>query len=156
VFFLQKRTGLDNQIFEVIKLRTMHPNAEAHTRQATPNDARITRAGRFLRRFHLDEIPQFINVWLGQMSVVGPRPHMLNHTEEYRQLIGDFMVRHYIKPGVTGLAQSHGLSGEITHTDLLLARVKADVYYLENWSIWLDIKVVLETLVMILFSKKEN
>lgn len=153
IFFIQERTGMDNRTFRMIKLRTMYKNAEANTRQAEANDERITQAGHFLRRFHLDELPQLLNVLIGQMSVVGPRPHMLNHTEKYRQIIEDYMVRHYIKPGVTGLAQSRGLSGEITHTELLRERVKADVYYLENWSIWLDLKIIIDTLAIIFKGK---
>ncbi len=120
-------------------------NKEADVRQATAGDERITKVGRFLRKHNLDELPQFINVLAGHMSVVGPRPHMLNHTEAYRKLINEFMVRHLIKPGITGLAQTRGLRGETENPEQMRKRVKADVYYLENWSLLLDMKIILET-----------
>lgn len=142
VFFVQKRSGLNNIVFSCYKLRTMRPNPEADSRQATQNDPRITRSGRFLRKFSLDELPQFWNILLGQMSVVGPRPHMLAHTEHYRQRIGQFMVRHLIRPGLTGLAQIRGLRGETPNDADMEARIKADVYYLENWSFLLDMKII--------------
>ena len=145
VFFKQRRSGLNNEEFYVYKFRSMVLNDEADTRQAEENDERITSIGHFLRRHNLDELPQFINVLKGQMSVVGPRPHMLNHTSAYRQLIDTFMVRHLITPGITGLAQSRGLRGETPETEDMEARVKADVYYLENWSLLLDVKIVLVT-----------
>jgi Undecaprenyl-phosphate glucose phosphotransferase len=145
VFFIQKRSGLNNEIFNVIKFRTMVVNADADQKQATASDARITPIGHFMRKHNLDELPQFINVLLGHMSVVGPRPHMINHTEEYRKLIDEFMVRHLIKPGITGLAQSRGLRGETQDPEMMRERVKADVYYLENWSLFLDIKIILDT-----------
>ena len=143
VFFKQKRSGLNNKEFYVYKFRSMVLNDEADTRQAEANDERITKIGHFLRRYNLDELPQFINVFFGKMSVVGPRPHMLNHTKDYRNLIDTFMVRHLITPGITGLAQSRGLSGETPETEDMEARVKADVYYLENWSLLLDVKIIL-------------
>lgn len=145
VFFIQRRSGLNNEIFNVIKFRTMVVNADADQKQATADDARITTIGKFMRKHNLDELPQFINVLLGHMSVVGPRPHMINHTEEYRKLIDTFMVRHLIKPGITGLAQSRGLRGETQNPEMMRERVKADVYYLENWSLFLDIKIILDT-----------
>jgi lipopolysaccharide/colanic/teichoic acid biosynthesis glycosyltransferase len=123
----------------------MAVNKEADILQASADDIRITPFGKFLRKHNLDELPQFFNVFLGQMSVVGPRPHMLAHTEAYRQLIDEFMVRHLIKPGITGLAQTQGLRGETSNPEQMRARVKADVYYLENWSLLLDLKIVGDT-----------
>ena len=145
VFFKQKRSGLNNSEFWVLKFRSMVVNAESDSRQATYNDERITKVGHFLRKHNLDELPQFINVLKGEMSIVGPRPHMLSHTQDYRALIDTFMVRHLIKPGITGLAQSRGLRGETRETEDMEARVKADVYYLENWSLMLDLKIILVT-----------
>lgn len=145
VFFKQLRSGLNNNEFYVYKFRSMVVNDEADTRQATENDERITRIGQFLRTHNLDELPQFINVLKGQMSIVGPRPHMLNHTSAYRELIDTFMVRHLITPGITGLAQSRGLRGETPETEDMEARIKADVYYLENWSLLLDVKIIVVT-----------
>jgi putative colanic acid biosynthesis UDP-glucose lipid carrier transferase len=130
-------------------------NDEADTKQATANDSRITKVGHFLRNHNLDELPQFINVLKGQMSIVGPRPHMLNHTSAYRELIDSFMVRHLITPGITGLAQSRGLRGETPETEDMEARVKADVYYLENWSLLLDVKIILVT-IWNMFSKSNG
>jgi len=146
VFFTQKRSGFNNQVFAVIKFRTMLVNDEADQKQASKYDSRITGVGRFLRQHNLDELPQFFNVLAGHMSVVGPRPHMLNHTAQYRKLIDEFMVRHLIMPGITGLAQSRGLRGNTSEADLMNERVKADVYYLENWSFILDAKIIFETI----------
>jgi putative colanic acid biosynthesis UDP-glucose lipid carrier transferase len=146
VFFTQQRSGLNNAVFNVLKFRTMTVNPQADTRQATKGDERITSIGHFLRKHNLDELPQFLNVLAGHMSVVGPRPHMLNHTAAYRKLIDAFMVRHLIKPGITGLAQTRGLRGETGDPGQMRDRVKADVYYLENWSLLLDLKIVLETI----------
>jgi lipopolysaccharide/colanic/teichoic acid biosynthesis glycosyltransferase len=146
ILFKQKRSGLNNRIFTVLKFRTMHVNKDADARQAIPGDERITRIGSFLRTHNLDELPQFFNVLMGHMSVVGPRPHMLQHTAEYSALINTFMVRHLIKPGITGLAQTRGLRGETTNTEQMRLRVKADVYYLENWSLLLDLKIIADTL----------
>lgn len=145
VFFRQQRSGLNNDVFTVLKFRTMTVNKEADILQASAYDIRITPFGKFLRKHNLDELPQFFNVFLGQMSVVGPRPHMLAHTVAYRQLIDEFMVRHLIKPGITGLAQTRGLRGETSNPEQMRERVKADVYYLENWNLLLDIKIVADT-----------
>ncbi|MCT4625271.1 MAG: undecaprenyl-phosphate glucose phosphotransferase [Schleiferiaceae bacterium] len=155
VFFKQLRSGLNNEEFYVYKFRSMVVNDEADTKQATANDSRITKVGHFLRNHNLDELPQFINVLKGQMSIVGPRPHMLNHTSAYRELIDSFMVRHLITPGITGLAQSRGLRGETPETEDMEARVKADVYYLENWSLLLDVKIILVT-IWNMFSKSNG
>jgi len=149
VLFNQERTGLNNQAFMCHKFRTMKINAEADSIQATQNDPRITSVGRFLRNTSLDELPQFINVFSGEMSVVGPRPHMLKHTEQYKKEVGKFMLRHAIKPGITGLAQAKGYRGEIKNIQLLEGRVKYDRFYVENWSLYLDIKIIFMTLVAI-------
>ena len=145
VFFVQKRSGEGNEEFWCYKFRSMKVNAEADTKQATVGDARITRVGSFLRKSNLDELPQFINVLLGDMSVVGPRPHMLKHTEEYSKIVNNFMVRHFVKPGITGAAQANGYRGDTTDPVMMEKRVQYDLWYLENWSFWLDIKIVFLT-----------
>lgn len=146
VFFKQKRTGLGNREFNCWKFRSMTVNQDSDKIQATKDDKRITKVGHFLRKSSLDEFPQFINVFLGEMSVVGPRPHMLKHTEEYSQLIGNFMNRHAIKPGITGLAQVKGYRGEIDDSHLLTNRVRLDRFYVNNWSLYLDLKIVFFTI----------
>ena len=133
VFFTQVRSGRDNHPFKCYKFRSMYVNKDADDKQATRNDHRITKVGSILRRTSLDELPQFFNVLLGNMSVVGPRPHMIKHTKQYSALIDQFMVRHFLKPGITGWAQSRGLRGETRTVDAMLKRVEADVWYLENW-----------------------
>jgi putative colanic acid biosynthesis UDP-glucose lipid carrier transferase len=145
VFFVQIRSGRDNKPFKCFKFRSMKVNAESNKKQATRNDERITRIGSFLRRSSLDELPQFFNVLIGNMSVVGPRPHMISHTKQYAQLIDKFMVRHFLKPGITGYAQINGLRGETKTTEAMLQRVEADVWYLENWSFLLDLKIIFLT-----------
>lgn len=145
VFFVQLRSGRDNRPFKCFKFRSMRVNAESDSKQATKGDARITGIGAFMRKTNLDELPQFFNVLTGHMSVVGPRPHMLSHTEEYSALIDQFMVRHFLKPGITGWAQVNGLRGETKTTGAMLERVEADVWYLENWSFILDLKIIFLT-----------
>jgi len=145
VFFTQIRSGRDNKPFKCYKLRSMRVNNDSDSKQATRNDDRITPIGRIMRKTSLDELPQFFNVLIGNMSVVGPRPHMIRHTVEYSQLIDSFMVRHFLKPGITGWAQVKGLRGETKNTEDMLARVEADVYYLENWSFLFDLKIVFLT-----------
>jgi putative colanic acid biosynthesis UDP-glucose lipid carrier transferase len=147
VFFKQERTGEGNSIFFCYKFRTMrsHPRHVADSVQAMRDDDRVTAIGRLLRRTNLDELPQFWNVLKGEMSVVGPRPHMVKHTTDYRRLVERYMVRHLVKPGVTGWAQVNGLRGA-TETPLLMQkRVEHDIYYIEHWSFWLDIKIILLT-----------
>lgn len=146
VFFVQKRTGINNQIFNCIKFRSMLVNEHADIKQATANDSRITRIGRFLRNTNLDELPQFFNVFLGQMSVVGPRPHMLKHTEEYSKLINYYLIRHYVKPGVTGWAQVSGYRGETNELWKMEKRVEYDMFYIKNWTFFWDIKIILRTI----------
>ncbi|MDR1644536.1 MAG: undecaprenyl-phosphate glucose phosphotransferase [Tannerellaceae bacterium] len=146
VLFKQKRTGLYGHEFECYKFRTMKVNPEADTTQAVKDDPRKTPLGEYLRKTNLDEFPQFLNVLTGDMSVVGPRPHMLKHTEEYSALIDKYMVRHLVKPGVTGWAQVTGYRGETKTLEQMEGRVKRDVWYIENWSFFLDLKIVVVTL----------
>ncbi|RLD21721.1 MAG: hypothetical protein DRI54_08935, partial [Bacteroidetes bacterium] len=145
VLFKQMRTGMNNEPFVCYKFRTMEENKQADVQQAIGNDPRVTKIGRFMRRTSIDELPQFINVLFGEMSVVGPRPHMLKHTEEYSKEVGKFMQRHAIKPGITGLAQAKGFRGEIKNLNLLKSRVKLDRFYVENWSLNLDLKIIFMT-----------
>lgn len=142
VFFIQRRSGKAGKDFLCFKFRTMIINSEADILQATKNDKRITRVGKILRETNLDELPQFINVLLGDMSVVGPRPHMIKHTEEYSKLISNYMLRHLIKPGVTGLAQAKGYRGETSDNFSMRNRVRVDILYIERWSFLLDLKVI--------------
>ena len=133
----------------------MYVNENADAQQASRNDYRISRLGRFLRRTNLDEFPQFINVLKGDMSVVGPRPHMLKHTEQYAQLIGQYMVRQFLKPGITGWAQVNGHRGETKEVFQMQKRVEHDLWYMENWSLWLDLRIMMMTLVNTFAGEKE-
>ena len=155
VFFLQKRTSVKGRVFNIIKYRSMTINDEADLKKACINDSRITTIGKLLRKTSLDEIPQFINVFLGQMSFIGPRPHMLKHTEEYSQIVKRFMLRHTVKPGMTGLAQINGYRGEIKKTSDIERRVELDVQYIETWSFALDMKIILLTMWVSLKGQKE-
>lgn len=154
IFFVQRRSGLNNKGFNCYKFRSMRPNSEADKIQASKDDPRITRIGAFLRRTSLDEIPQFINVLKGEMSVVGPRPHMLQHTKEYSELVGNFMNRHAIKPGITGLAQIKGYRGEIDDLSLLQNRLRLDRFYVNNWTLFFDLKIVFYTVAVIFKSHR--
>ncbi|MEI6946679.1 undecaprenyl-phosphate glucose phosphotransferase [Paraflavisolibacter sp. H34] len=145
VFFRQQRTGKNNLPFWCLKFRSMKVNKDANSRQATRNDARLTRVGKFLRKSSLDEFPQFINVFRGDMSIVGPRPHMLQHTNDYSKVINDYMVRQFLKPGVTGWAQVNGYRGETRQLKQMQKRVEHDLWYMENWSLWLDVKIIFLT-----------
>ncbi len=147
VFFKQKRNGLDYQEFYCYKFRSMKPNPVANLHQVSRNDERITTIGKFIRKTSIDELPQFINVLKGDMSVVGPRPHMVSHTHMYAERIDKFMVRHFIKPGITGLAQVSGYRGEVENDNDIINRVKFDIFYIENWSLLLDIKIVIQTVI---------
>ncbi|MEL7340882.1 MAG: undecaprenyl-phosphate glucose phosphotransferase, partial [Bacteroidota bacterium] len=153
IVFKQLRTGRGGKSFWCYKFRTMRVNTESDQKQAVKDDDRITRFGAFMRRMSIDEMPQFVNVLLGQMSVVGPRPHMLLHTEEYSQIIDKYLVRHFITPGITGHAQVHGLRGGTSDPELMKKRVEYDAWYLENWSITLDIKIILLTIWKVLRSE---
>lgn len=146
VFFKQKRNGLDYKEFYCYKFRSMKPNPMADLHQISKGDERVTRVGRIIRKTSMDELPQFINVLKGDMSVVGPRPHMVSHTHMYAERIDKFMVRHFIKPGITGLAQVSGFRGEVESESDIINRVKYDIFYLENWSLFLDIKIVFQTI----------
>lgn len=145
VFFKQSRNGLDSKEFYCYKFRSMKINPQADLKQVSKKDPRITRVGRFLRKTSLDELPQFVNVLKGEMSVVGPRPHMVKHTHMYAERINKFMVRHFVKPGITGLAQVSGYRGEVENERHIISRVKYDIFYLENWSLILDLKIILQT-----------
>lgn len=147
VFFKQMRTGYKGRDFLCWKFRTMRVNAEADSIQATRHDPRKTKLGDFLRRTSIDELPQFINVFLGDMSVVGPRPHMLKHTEDYRRLISQYMVRHLIKPGITGWAQVRGYRGQTEELWQMERRVEHDIWYIEHWSFLLDLKIIVRTVI---------
>ncbi len=155
VFFRQKRTGYMGNEFWCYKFRTMRVNTDADTVQASKHDPRKTRLGDFLRRSSIDELPQFFNVLRGDMSVVGPRPHMLKHTEDYSRLIGDYMVRHFIKPGITGWAQVRGYRGQTEELWQMQKRVEHDIWYIEHWSFLLDIKIIIRTVINAL-RKEEN
>ena len=145
VFFRQKRTGYHGNEFTCWKFRTMRVNEQSDSEQATPTDPRKTKVGSFLRRTSLDELPQFFNVWKGDMSVVGPRPHMLKHTQDYSRVIDRYMVRHLIKPGITGWAQVHGYRGATNELWQMEGRVEKDVWYIENWRLMLDLKIIVRT-----------
>jgi len=144
ILFRQLRHGFAGNAFFIFKFRSMRPHAEATT-QATRNDARITRMGRLLRRTSLDELPQLFNVLRGDMSLVGPRPHALSHNQHYEKRIARYAMRHRIKPGITGFAQAHGWRGETDTIEKMEKRVEYDLYYIEHWSLWLDIKILLRT-----------
>ena len=142
IFFKQARTGLDGRDFNMLKFRSMHVNKDADRLQATKDDPRKYPFGNFMRKSNIDELPQFLNVLKGDMSIVGPRPHMLAHTEQYSQLIDKYMVRHFVKPGLTGWAQVTGFRGETKELWQMEGRVKRDIWYIEHWSIWLDIRII--------------
>jgi putative colanic acid biosynthesis UDP-glucose lipid carrier transferase len=151
VLFKQRRYGLDGKRIVVYKFRSMTVAEDGDVvRQATRNDQRVTRFGALLRRSSLDELPQFINVLQGRMSIVGPRPHAVAHNEMYRKLIRGYMIRHKVKPGITGLAQVNGLRGETDTVDKMKARIDYDLAYLRNWSLALDLRIILKTAVVLL------
>lgn len=154
VFFAQVRSGRDNKPFTCLKFRSMHVNEVCHTCQATKEDNRITRIGRFLRKTSLDEFPQFLNVFRGDMSIAGPRPHMLYHTEQYSNAVNHYMVRLYLKPGLTGWAQVNGYRGEIKNIQHMEQRVAHDIWYMENWSLLLDIKIMILTFIAVIKGDK--
>lgn len=146
IFFRQKRTGEGNREFYCWKFRTMRVNSDSDSRQATANDDRITPIGRFLRKTNLDELPQFFNVLIGNMSVVGPRPHMVKHTNEYSELIDNYLVRHFARPGITGWAQTNGFRGETKNVEKMAKRIEYDIWYIENWSFLLELKIIYFTI----------
>ena len=146
IFFKQKRTGLDGREFYCYKFRSMHVNSDADRVQATKDDPRKFPFGNFMRKTNIDELPQFWNVLRGDMSIVGPRPHMLAHTEQYSKLIGKYMVRHFVKPGVTGWAQVTGFRGETHELWQMEGRVERDIWYIQHWSLWLDVRIIWMTI----------
>ena len=155
LFFVQQRTGLNGRNFNCYKFRSMHVNKQADMLQATKNDPRKFPFGEFMRKTNIDEFPQFFNVLKGDMSIVGPRPHMLLHTEQYGTLINKYMVRHFCRPGITGWAQVTGCRGETKELWQMEERIKRDIWYLENWTFWLDIKIILKTALTIIRPDKQ-
>ncbi len=155
VFFVQLRTGLTDNPFYCYKFRTMRVNNESDSKQATKNDSRVTRLGAFLRKTSIDEFPQFFNVFRGEMSLVGPRPHMLKHTSEYAKIVDHYMIRQMLKPGITGWAQVNGLRGEISNPLQIQQRVASDLWYLEHWSIWLDLRIMFLTVFKVFVGDKQ-
>ena len=155
VFFKQTRNGIKYKEFMCYKFRSMIKNSSADIQQATKNDIRVTRIGKILRKTSLDELPQFYNVLIGDMSVVGPRPHMIKENQRYSKSVSKFMVRHFVKPGITGLAQVKGYRGEIETDEDIINRVKYDIYYLENWSLLLDLNIVFLTSINFLTGQKK-
>ena len=156
IFFKQKRNGLDGKEFFCYKFRSMKVNNDADKVQATKNDPRKYPFGNFMRRTNIDELPQFINVLNGTMSIVGPRPHMVKHTEEYGALIDKYMVRHLAKPGITGWAQVKGCRGETKELYQMEERIEKDIWYVENWSFLLDLRIIFMTAFNMFFTKEEN
>ena len=149
VLFLQTRNGFNGQPFRIMKFRSMNVLEDGHTiRQATRSDPRVTRLGRWLRRTNIDELPQLFNVLYGNMSLVGPRPHAVAHNGEYEKCIANYAFRHHVKPGITGWAQVNGYRGETPTTDLMAKRIELDLWYVNNWSMWLDVQILLRTLVV--------
>ncbi|WP_379691723.1 undecaprenyl-phosphate glucose phosphotransferase [Flavobacterium paronense] len=144
VFFKQGRPGMDEEEFHCYKFRSMQVNGFTE-KEASKNDPRVTKMGRFMRKTSMDELPQFFNVILGDMSVVGPRPHLWSQNKAYASKIKKYMVRHYVKPGITGLAQVKGFRGEIETEEDMVNRIKLDVFYIENWSLIMDIKIIFQT-----------
>jgi putative colanic acid biosynthesis UDP-glucose lipid carrier transferase len=149
IFFSQERTGYNGKIFKCYKFRSMHVNKDADKVQATEHDVRKFAFGDFMRKCNIDELPQFYNVLIGNMSIVGPRPHMLYHTEYYSKLINEYMVRHLCKPGITGLAQVRGFRGETKELWQMKDRVRMDIWYIEHWSVMLDLAIIAKTFISI-------
>ena len=148
LFFVQKRTGLNGKTFKCYKFRSMRQNPHSEVRQATKGDDRVTRWGYIMRKTSLDETPQFINVLMGDMSIVGPRPHMLKHTDEFTELVDGYMLRHQVKPGVTGWSQVNGYRGEIKKVEDIENRVKFDLWYIDHWSFFLDLRIIFKTITL--------
>lgn len=155
VLFKQQRAGQNGQTFNCLKFRSMHVNADSDKQQATKDDPRKFAFGNFVRKTNIDELPQFFNVLKGNMSIVGPRPHMLYHTDVYRDLIDKYMVRHFSKPGITGWAQITGFRGETKELWQMEERIKRDIWYIEHWSFWLDIKIIMKTAIGFMIPDKQ-
>ena len=154
VFFKQGRPGLDEKEFFCYKFRSMKINGTTE-KEASKNDPRVTKIGKLMRKTSMDELPQFLNVLFGEMSVVGPRPHLWSQNKSYGNKIKKYMVRHYVKPGITGLAQVKGFRGEIESDDDMINRIKLDVFYIDNWSLILDFKIIFQTVLNILKGDKK-
>lgn len=154
IFFSQIRTGRNDKPFYCLKFRSMRVNTTSEHVQATKNDIRVTKIGYFIRKTSLDEFPQFLNVFLGDMSIVGPRPHMIKHTSDFSKMVKHYMVRQFLKPGITGWAQINSFRGEITHPNQLKLRIQSDLWYLENWSIWLDLRIIFLTFYQVFVGDK--
>ncbi len=155
IFFKQDRTGHNGKTFTCLKFRSMHVNSEADSLQATKDDPRKFPFGNFIRKTNIDEFPQFFNVLIGDMSIVGPRPHMLAHTEQYGSIIDKYMVRHFSRPGITGYAQVNGCRGETKELWQMEERIQKDVWYIENWTFWLDIKIIFKTALTLFIPDKQ-
>jgi putative colanic acid biosynthesis UDP-glucose lipid carrier transferase len=151
IFYRQLRSGLQNIPFAIYKYRTMYVANPDPSRQVTQGDTRVYPAGRWLRKFSIDELPQFLNVMRGEMSVVGPRPHLLEHDEQFAQALANYPVRGNVKPGITGLAQVRGFRGETKTTTDVIKRVESDIQYLENWSFLMDCWIILRTAAQMVF-----
>ena len=155
MFFRQQRSGQRGRLFNIYKFRSMHcSNPSREGEQATEGDARVFKFGQFIRRTSIDEFPQFINVLRGQMSVVGPRPHLIQHDSEFSEQVNIYRTRHFVKPGITGLAQCKGFRGEVTELALIEERVRYDLEYIRGWSFWLDIWILLKTAVQVIIPPK--
>lgn len=154
VFFIQKRNGINNQVFNCLKFRSMTPNDYADSKQATKNDPRVTRIGSFLRNSSLDEMPQFLNVLTGDMSIVGPRPHTIPMNQNFKTQIERYNSRHKIRPGITGLAQVKGYRGEIENSHQIRSRVRLDYFYINNWSFFLDMGIMVKTIHELVFNRE--
>lgn len=154
IFFHQRRKGFNGHPFSILKFRTMHVLEDGpDVKQATANDRRVTRLGRWLRRTSIDELPQLINVVKGEMSLVGPRPHAHSHDTKYEKEIAKYAFRHHVKPGLTGWAQVNGYRGETTHIELMERRIEYDLWYINNWSFKLDLWVTLKTAAVVMFQR---
>ena len=145
LFFVQKRAGIQNREFQIIKFRSMHENNPDETRQAVPGDVRVFGSGRWMRKLSLDELPQFINVLKGEMSVTGPRPHLVEHNAQFAQQMTNYHIRTFVKPGITGLAQVRGFRGEASSSEDIAKRLQSDISYLENWRLALDMSIIVRT-----------
>ena len=154
ILFTQARNGFNNRTFRILKFRTMNTLEDGtNIKQVTRNDSRVTRVGRLLRRTSIDELPQLWNVIRGDMSLVGPRPHAIAHNSQYGQLIANYAFRHHVKPGLTGWAQIHGFRGETSTVELMKRRVELDLWYIDNWSLWLDLKIMVKTFAVLLIQR---
>ncbi len=154
IFYKQTRQGLHNKPFVCLKLRSMYLDNPEESKAAVRNDPRITPAGKILRKLSLDELPQFFNVIKGDMSVVGPRPLMISHTEEYSKVIDSYMIRHFVKPGITGLSQVEGYRGEISNKQILQNRVRLDLFYLLKWNFALDMNIIFKSIKLVFLGDK--